>query len=80
MIFEPISEYSTPRKCCVCMRPASQAGYNRNKLGGIDRSSKRFLCEEHTRLYPEPKSPSVEDGGGALAVESGSSNEGSIVP
>jgi hypothetical protein len=59
MIFEPISEHSTPRKCGVCMRAASLVGFNRAKAGGIDRSAKRFLCEEHSALYAEPISPSV---------------------
>lgn len=59
MIFEPISEFATPRKCGVCMREATLTGFNRAKLGGIDRSSKRYLCEEHSALYAEPTSPSV---------------------
>lgn len=59
MIFEPISEHATPRKCGVCMRAASVTGFNRAIAGGIDRSTKRYLCEEHSALYREPISPSV---------------------
>lgn len=60
MIFEPISELATPRKCGVCMREASLTGYNRSQSGGIDRSTKRYLCGDHAQLYAEPKGPSVQ--------------------
>lgn len=59
MIFEPIPDHATPRKCGVCMREATLTGYNRSQMGGLDRSSKRFLCEEHSALYAEPISPSI---------------------
>lgn len=59
MILEPIPDHSTPRKCCVCMKDASLMGFNRSKLGGIDRNAKRFLCGDHAQLYAEPVSPSV---------------------
>lgn len=46
-MIETISEFSTPRKCAVCLQAAQYWEYKSNKLGGVDKSSRIPKCEEH---------------------------------
>jgi hypothetical protein len=44
---KPISEHSTPRKCSICLKPASIWNFTANKFGGINKSTKTPRCVEH---------------------------------
>ena len=44
----PISPYSTPRKCTVCLAPATLwVLTSKDKTGALDKSSVQPRCAEH---------------------------------
>lgn len=45
--YEPIGEHQTPRKCAICLQPATQIRYGHAVDGRVDRSSRVFCCADH---------------------------------
>jgi len=47
---EPIHDLATPRKCSVCLEPATSFGFTANHRGAVNPSSKTPLCPAHSEL------------------------------
>ena len=48
VIFEPIPDYATPRKCETCQQPATRYMFKLDKNGVKNKSTRTPVCEKHS--------------------------------
>lgn len=65
VLAEPIREFSTPRKCAVCLsfgfsEPATYTSFKGDAAGGFDNSSKQYRCAEHASTVTPDWKTSLE--------------------
>ncbi len=47
-VAKPLDDYETPRRCTVCLAPATRKKFQEDDDGrNLDMSSRRFVCNEH---------------------------------
>lgn len=45
--YEALPEYSTPRKCVVCLEAATRLRFRFAQTQEVNQSSKQYVCSDH---------------------------------
>lgn len=47
-VAKPLEDHMTPRKCCICLEPATHQKFKHDIFSQkLDLSSRRFVCNSH---------------------------------